>query len=142
MNFLKPILVGTCSFFAVSLSAQTGSAPANQDVTVSSEATAEAQSKKQLERLTTELSLTVDQIEQIHNLNVKVASKIQAIKDNPDLEAAKKQEFIRGNREDHKRVMATILTEDQFAAYLELIKGKASDRTEEIMQIQDVEKTH
>lgn len=141
MNFLKPTLVGICAIVALSLSAQTKTGTLSKDVTLTNQTSAEVNSKRQLEQLTTQLSLTPEQVEQIHNLNIKVASKIQAINDNTEFDSAKKQEFIRGNREDYKSAMSLILTPEQFETYLEISKPKASDRKEERMEIQDVEKT-
>ena len=71
-----------------------------------------------------------------------VIAKIEAIENNSQMDDAKKREFIRGNREDHKRVMATILTPEQFTAYEEMMKAKASDRTEQRKQMQDIKKTN
>ncbi|MCJ8292523.1 MAG: hypothetical protein HRT58_05275 [Crocinitomicaceae bacterium] len=135
MNFLRPILFGTFAILALSLNAQTQQAPGDNAIIAQ-------YSQDNIDLLTTELSLTSDQVTQIQNLNNKVEQKIQAIQNNTQMDAAKKREFIRGNRADHKRVMSTILTAEQFAAYEELMKAKASDRTEERQQIQDVEKTN
>lgn len=135
MNFLRPILIGTFAFFALSLNAQTQQAPGDNAVIAQ-------YSQGNIDLLTTELSLTSDQVTQIQNLNDKVKQKIQTIQNDTQMDAGKKREFIRGNRADHKRVMSTILTAEQFAAYEELMKAKASDRTEERQQIQDVEKTN
>lgn len=135
MNFLRPIIVGTFAFFALSLNAQTQQAPASNTIVA-------LYAQDNLDVLATELSLSADQVAQIENLNSKVTQKIQAIQNNTQMDAPKKREFIRGNKEDHKRVMSTILTTDQFAAYQELMKAKASDRTEERMEIKDVKKTN
>ncbi|PHR32775.1 MAG: hypothetical protein COA38_06095 [Fluviicola sp.] len=135
MNFLRPILFGTFAILALSLNAQTQQAPGDNAIIAQ-------YSQDNIDLLTTELSLTSDQVTQIQNLNNKVEQKIQVIQNNTQMDAGKKREFIRGNRADHKRVMSTILTAEQFAAYEELMKAKASDRTEEHQQIQDVEKTN
>lgn len=122
----------------MSLSAQTEVAPTNTNV-AANETSAEVESRKQLETLTPALSLTPEQVEQIHNLNIKVAQKIQAIRDNADFDTAKKQEFINGNREDQKRVMQSILTAEQFATY-EAMKPTVPQRAERRMEIQDSER--
>lgn len=135
MNFLKPLLFGTCAFFAISLHAQTEN--------TSSEATEisnESQSRR--DRMMAELSLTPEQAEQVRNLNEKVDQKIQAIRDNASLDDAQKQAFIKGNREDHKRVMQTILTVEQFNKYEELLNARTLNRPERPMKIQDIEKTN
>ena len=86
--------------------------------------------------------MTADQIQQIQNLNEKVDQKIEVIQNNTQWDDSKKREFIRGNRADHKRVMQTILTADQFTAYEELMRAKASDRTDEPVKVQDIKKTN
>ncbi|NRA13608.1 MAG: hypothetical protein HRT57_16825, partial [Crocinitomicaceae bacterium] len=50
-------------------------------------------------------------------LNLKVENKIEAINQNDALDNAKKQEFINGNKKDHKAIMTSILTIDQRATY-------------------------
>ena len=132
MNFLKPILIGSFAFFALSLNAQTSG----------TNAVIAQYSQSSINNLATELSLSTDQVTQIENLNEMVIAKIEAIQNNSQMDAAKKREFIRGNREDHKRVMATILTPEQFTAYEEMMRAKASDRTEERKQMHDIKKTN
>ncbi|MDG1331359.1 MAG: hypothetical protein P8P74_03470 [Crocinitomicaceae bacterium] len=132
MNFLKPILIGSFAFFALSLNAQTSG----------TDAILAQYSQSSLNNLTTELSLTTDQVTQITALNEKVVDKIEAIQNNSQFDDAKKREFIRGNRDDHKHVMSTILTPAQFTAYEELMRAKASDRTEQRKPIQDIKKSN
>jgi chemotaxis signal transduction protein len=132
MNFLKPILIGSFAFFALGLNAQTSG----------TNAVIAQYSQSSINNLASELSLSVDQVTQIENLNEMVIAKIEAIENNSQMDDAKKREFIRGNREDHKRVMATILTPEQFTAYEEMMKAKASDRTEQRKQMQDIKKTN
>lgn len=134
MNFLRPILIGTFAFFALSLNAQTQQAQNNTVIA--------QYSQSNIDLLATELSLTSDQIAQIEVLNARVTEKIQAIQNNTQMDDAKKREFIRGNGEDHKNVMSTILTTDQFSTYLDLMKAKASKRTDKRKQVQDIKKTN
>lgn len=124
MNLLKPILIGVFAFFAVGLNAQTQEA--------STEIILAHYSQESLNNWTSALSLTTDQVAQIAELNEKVVGKIQAIQDNAGFPDEKKREFIRGNREDHKRVMSTILTPQQFEAYLELTKANISSQDKQI----------
>lgn len=131
MNFLRPILIGAFAFFALNLNAQTQAASGDNAIIAQ-------YSQDHLDLLTTELSLTSDQVTQIAALNEKVIQKIEAIQNNAQLDESKKREFIRGNREDHKRVMETILNADQYADYLDLMKAKASDRTEERIQHKEI----
>lgn len=132
MNFLKPFLIASFAFFALSLNAQTSG----------TNAVIAQYSQASINNLAAELSLSDDQVTQIEALNEMVIQKIEAIQNNSQFDASKKREYIRGNREDHKRVMATILTPEQFEAYTELMKAKASDRTEQRKQMHDIKKTN
>ncbi|NVK64594.1 MAG: hypothetical protein HWE22_08395 [Flavobacteriales bacterium] len=120
MNLLKPFLIGVFAFFAIGLNAQTQEA--------ATQAIIAQYSQENLDLWTTELSLTADQVEQISYLNEKVVGKIQAIQDNAGFPDEKKREFIRGNREDHKRVMSSILTPQQYDDYLDLTKANVSSQ--------------
>lgn len=143
MNFLKPIIVGTFTLASLTVIGQVDVAPSTsvETASVTPEAAAELRSRKQLETLTPELSLTPEQVEQIHALNIKVEAKIQAIRTNPEMDAAKKQEFIQGNRGDQRAMMQMILTPEQFAKYESITIKEAPQRIErQKMEIQDVEK--
>ncbi len=143
MNFLKPIIVGTFALASIAVSAQVDVAPSTsvETASITPEAAAELRSRKQLETLTPELLLSPEQVEQIHALNIKVESKIQAIRSNTEMDAARKQEFIQGNRADQNRMMQTILTPEQFAKYETMTLKEAPQRIErQKMEIQDVEK--
>lgn len=132
MKFLKPLFIGSFACLTLSLNAQTSSADA-----------AIAQlSPANVDLIATELSLSADQIAQINELNQVVIQKIESIRDNAQMDDSKKREFVRGNQADHKRVMSTILTEEQFIAYEDLMKPKASDRTEKRKQMHDIKKTN
>jgi len=125
MKFLKPFLIGSFAFFALSLNAQTSSADA-----------AIAQlSQASINNLVTELALSPEQVSQIEALNEKVIQKIEAIRDNTQMDDSKKREFIRGNQGDHKLVMSTILTPEQFAEYEELLKPKAKNQDKPVKNI-------
>lgn len=124
MNFLKSFLVGAFAVMALGLNAQTQEA--------ATEAIIAQYSQENLAIWTTELSLTAEQVEQISALNEKVVGKIQAIQDNAGFPDEKKREFIRGNREDHKRVMSTILTPQQFNDYLALTKANISSQNKQM----------
>ncbi len=134
MNFLRPILVGTFAFFALNLNAQTQQEPADNVIIAQ-------YSQENIDRLTTELSLTSDQVAQIQNLNSKVAQKIQVIQNDSQMDASKKSEFIQGNRNDHKRMMSTILTTDQFAIYENQMNSTGPLRTK-ARQNSEIKKTN
>jgi len=132
MKFLKPFIMGSFACLTLSLNAQTSSIDA-----------AIAQlSPSSIDLLTTELSLSLEQVSQIDALNQLVIQKIETIRDDAQMNDSKKREFVRGNQQDHKRVMATILTPEQFTAYEDLMKPKASNRTEKRTQMNDIKKTH
>ena len=131
MNFLRPLLIGTFAFFALNLTAQAQEASGENSIIAQ-------YSQARIDMIAAELSLTSDQVAQIEALNAKVIEKIQAIQNNTQWDDAKKREFIRGNRDDHKYVMSTILTTQQFEAYLELMKGRASDRTDERIEHKEI----
>ncbi|MFK7784923.1 MAG: hypothetical protein AB8B56_07400 [Crocinitomicaceae bacterium] len=131
MKFLKPFIIGSFACLTLSLNAQTSSVDAAIDQL----------STSRIDLLTTELSLTNEQVAQIDALNQKVIQKIETIRDDAQMNDSKKREFVRGNQADHKRVMSTILTPEQFTAYEDLMKPKASHRTEKRTQLQDIKKT-
>ncbi len=135
MNFLRPILIGTFAFFALNLNAQTQQEPVENAVIAQ-------YSQENIDRLTTKLSLTSDQVAQIQNLNSKVTQKIQVIQNDSQMDASKKSEFIQGNRDDHKRVMSTILTTDQFATYENQMKSTGPLHTKARIQNSEIKKTN
>jgi len=81
---------------------------------------------KMTEHMTEELELTDAQVERVKVLNLKVAEKIKAIKEDDSMSKEKKKEFIEGNMEDHKNVMKSILTADQFVKYEEMAEKMKS----------------
>lgn len=63
------------------------------------------------------LGLSEKQEADVLALNLKVAQKIQAIRDNEEFTKEKKKEFVEGNMNDFKTVLKTILTEEQFKKF-------------------------
>ena len=84
----------------------------------------EDKARTKTDKLRDALELTEEQEEQVYQLNLKVAQKIQVIKEDESMTPERKKEFIRGNKNDHKAVMKTILTEEQFAEYEEILAAK------------------
>lgn len=84
----------------------------------------EDRAKAQTAKLKEVLDLTAEQEEQVYHLNLKVAQKIKAIKEDNEMSDERKKEFIQGNKKDHKSVMKVILTEEQFAEYEEFLAAK------------------
>ena len=68
--------------------------------------------------------LTPEQEEQLHDLNLKVAMKIDAIKKDDSMSEEKKKEFIQGNKEDKRRMLETILTEAQLQQWDQHVASK------------------
>jgi hypothetical protein len=79
--------------------------------------TLEEKMRAKTDMMSEKLELSEEQDEKLYVLNVKVAQKIKAIKEDPDMTDAKKKEFIKGNKEDYMRVLGTILTEDQMKKF-------------------------
>ncbi|MFT6983550.1 MAG: hypothetical protein ACJAUD_002328 [Crocinitomicaceae bacterium] len=116
MKILKYALVGMVLLGGVSANAQNNSMVQTQ-TKVNTTQTPDERAAQQTAAMTEALSLTAEQVENVQILNLKVANKIQAIKDNDALDAAKKKEFINGNKKDHLVIMRTILTDEQLVTY-------------------------
>ena len=78
------------------------------------EMTPEQRAEKHTAKMIELLDLNDEQIEQVTALNIKVESKIAVIKNDVTMTDEKKKEFIKGNRQDQKRVLRVILTPEQF----------------------------
>ena len=91
--------------------------------------TTEERSAEKTAKMAEKLSLTPEQIKQVDDLNLKVANKIQAIKQNKTSAPEKKREFIQGNMNDYKTIMKTILTPEQWTKYENWMDKKETKRT-------------
>lgn len=116
MKILKYALVGMVLLGGVNANAQNNTTLRSQ-ATVSATQTPAEKAASQTAEMTTVLSLTPEQVAKVESLNLKVAQKIEAIETNATFNAAKKTEFIYGNKKDHKSVMRTILSNEQFVTY-------------------------
>jgi len=85
---------------------------------------------KKTQKMKELLNLTPEQEEQVRTLNLKVIMKIDAIKNDDSMTPEKKKEFIKGNREDHKRVMESILTPEQLKIYEEHLAARKKMKAE------------
>lgn len=92
--------------------------------------TLEEKMRAKTDRMTEELGLTPQQDADLYRLNIKVAQKIRAIKEDPDMSDEKKKEFIQGNKQDYKNVLSTILTEEQMKKFEEMKAEKKAQREE------------
>ncbi|MCR9172800.1 MAG: hypothetical protein NXI10_09925 [bacterium] len=72
--------------------------------------------------------LTPEQEEQLHALNLKVVMKIDAIKKDETMSEEKKKEFIKGNMEDKRRMLESILTEAQMQQWDAHVSSKKKMR--------------
>lgn len=88
----------------------------------------EERAKKKTERMTEELGLNETQSENLYNLNLKVAQKIKAIKENAEFSDEKKKKFIKGNKKDYKTVLSSILTAEQMTKFEELKKERKDSK--------------
>ena len=106
-----------------------------------SKKTPEERAEAQTQRMATALDLTEEQIEKVRILNLKVINKIQVIKEDESMTPEKKKEFIKGNKQDHKSVMKSILTDEQFVKYEEYLANRRAtgkDKKIEGKQIETV----
>ncbi|MFT6245808.1 MAG: putative transglutaminase-like cysteine proteinase, partial [Crocinitomicaceae bacterium] len=89
MKILKYALAAMVLLGGVSANAQNNSMVQTQ-TKVNTTQTPGERAAQQTAAMTEALSLTAEQVENVQILNLKVANKIQAIKDNDALDAAKK----------------------------------------------------
>jgi hypothetical protein len=116
MKILKYALIGMVLLGGVNANAQNNTTLRSQ-ATVSATQTPAEKAASQTAEMTSVLSLTPEQVMRVESLNLKVANKIEAIETNTSFNAAKKTEFINGNKKDHKSVMKMILSDEQFVTY-------------------------
>lgn len=70
-------------------------------------------------RMTKVLELTDNQRAKVAELNLGVAMKNEAIRNDTTMTRVQKQEALKGNMEGRKTMLKTILTEEQFKKYEE-----------------------
>lgn len=79
--------------------------------------TPEDAAQKQTDKMKEVLELTTEQEQQVYELNLKVANKIDVIKNDDAMTDEKKKEFIKGNKEDKRRALEAILTAEQLTEW-------------------------
>lgn len=94
----------------------------------------EMQAKRETERMVKELDLSESQELQVAELNLKVAQKIEAIKKDDTMDPKQKREFIKGNMDDKRKTLSTILSEDQLEKYDEMMAERKKHVKEKIQQ--------
>ena len=125
MRKIKTLLVSALLISAASLQAQNEiipkpSAKKIKQINLKIEVP-EAKAKHQTEQMIKMLNLTVSQVTNISDLNLKVQKKIETIRVSQMTEE-KKKEFIQGNLNDRMNALKTLLTESQFEEYSTSLK--------------------
>jgi Tfp pilus assembly protein PilV len=83
----------------------------------SQEKSAEERAAMQTEHMATNLGLSTEQKEKVAVLNLGVAQKNEAVRNNPVMTPEQKAEALKGNNEGRKNSLRTILTAEQFNLY-------------------------
>lgn len=100
------------------------------------EQTIEQKATIQTEQMTTQLSLSEQQKTQIHEINLGVMQKNEAVKNNASLTAEQKVEQYKMNDQARTDLINQILTEDQKAKFAESnTKAKAMGDRNQIKQL-------
>ena len=82
--------------------------------------TPEQKAQYQTAKMTKSLVLTKDQSTQVNAITLKYAEKIDAARQNPELEGEAKQDQIRDLRQEREQELQAVLTPEQFKKYQEL----------------------
>lgn len=85
-----------------------------------SEKTPEERAAMLTENMISNLSLDATQIEQVTQINLGVAQKNEAIKNDTNMTQELKLASIQGNNDTRKAYFQLILTEEQYTKYLEM----------------------
>lgn len=93
---------------------------ANHQQAKSSDEKAEAKTKKMAEAL----DLTESQTEEVLNLNIRTINAIENIRSNESLSDKEKKDQSKSLKEAHKLEMETILNDEQFAKYEEMLSNR------------------
>lgn len=109
MKMLNVLLVG----FAIIVGSTTVSAQEK------SKKSPQERAEMHTERMTKALDLTSDQRAKVAELNLGVAMKNDAIRNNTEMSKELKMESIKGNNEARKTYIKTILTEEQLKKFEE-----------------------
>ncbi len=99
----------------------------------------EERAQKKANMLGEELGLDEEQQEKMNALTLKVAQKIEAIKNNPDFDDAKKREFINGNKADFRRALSSFVSEEQLAKFDAMAAKHKEKRQKHSVDIYNVE---
>ncbi|MCD6366029.1 MAG: hypothetical protein J7L46_00665 [Bacteroidales bacterium] len=82
--------------------------------------TTEEKAQYQTAEMTKSLVLTKDQSTQVNAIVLKYAEKIDAVRQNSELEAEAKQDQVNDLRQEREQALKTVFTADQFKKYQEL----------------------
>jgi hypothetical protein len=80
------------------------------------------------ERMATELALTPEQKGKVQALNLAIAEKNDAVRNDPKLTKEQKAEAIKGNQTAREAELKPILTTEQLALYQKLVEKWKAER--------------
>jgi len=88
-------------------------------VSAQEQLTPEQKAQAQTERMTTNLTLSEEQVPKVYEINLGIALKNEAIRNNTEMSEEVKSESIKGNNEGRKAMLKNVLTEEQFVKFEE-----------------------
>lgn len=92
--------------------------------------TPEVKAANQTEHLTSELTLTASQQEQVYAINLGIIQKNDAIRDNVSMNSELKTESMKQNNEARKQLIKEVLTPEQ------IVKFETMEKNQQIRQKQ------
>jgi hypothetical protein len=103
-------LIAAITFFSLSFAGSTNAQTAEQT----------EKATKQTERMTTDLSLTGEQVTQAQQINLGIIMKNDAIRSSESMTQEEKNNAIASNNDARKEMFRGILSEEQFKKYEEM----------------------
>ena len=76
------------------------------------------------EEMTTELSLTSEQVPKVSEINLGIAKKNEGVRNNPNISEDQKKEIYKNNEIARSNMLKSVLTAEQFAKYEASDKAK------------------
>lgn len=76
------------------------------------------------EEMTTELSLTSEQVPKVSEINLGIAKKNEGVRTNPNISEDQKKEIYKNNEIARSNMLKSVLTAEQFAKYEASDKAK------------------
>jgi hypothetical protein len=103
-------LIAAITFFSLSFAGSTNAQTAEQT----------EKATKQTERMTSDLSLTSEQVTQAQQINLGIIMKNDAIRSSESMTQEEKNNAIASNNDARKEMFRGILSEEQFKKYEEM----------------------